>query len=126
MPPFAGFFSKDAVLDGACDAGARTAARSWPGSAWLVLVVGLVTVAVTAAYVTRAWLLIVLRRRRRSAAAAHEPPAAMRVAAARARRARRALGGLVVGRARVARLGPAAVRPRSPSPSSCSTGRPRC
>jgi len=55
LPPFAGFFSKEAIL-GAAYAGARgeTATPSWVG--WLVLVAGLLTVAVTAAYATRLWL----------------------------------------------------------------------
>ena len=65
LPPFAGFFSKEAVLAGAEDAalhaagGRCSAAPGWAG--WLVLVSGLVTVAVTGAYATRAWCLHVPR-----------------------------------------------------------------
>jgi len=76
LPPFAGFFSKEAVL-GAAEETARHGdgvAAAWTG--WLVLVVGLITVAVTAAYVTRLWLMTFLGDRR--GAAAHESGPAMR------------------------------------------------
>ena len=63
IPPFAGFFSKEAVL-GAAE---QTAVHhEWPGlrvAGWLVLVVGLATVAVTAAYATRLWLMTFFRGR---------------------------------------------------------------
>jgi NADH-quinone oxidoreductase subunit L len=62
VPPLSGFWSKEAVLgaaevaafDGGVDGSGSLA---WAG--WLVLVVGLVTGFVTAAYATRAWLLVV-------------------------------------------------------------------
>ena len=52
LPPLAGFFSKEAVL-GAAEETALHAGRlpAWAG--WLVLLAGLFTVAVTAAYATR-------------------------------------------------------------------------
>jgi NADH-quinone oxidoreductase subunit L len=77
VPPFAGFVSKEAVL-GAAEETARNGggpAYSWTG--WLVLVVALVTVAVTAAYATRLWLMTFFGDRR-GAAAGHEPGPAMR------------------------------------------------
>jgi NADH-quinone oxidoreductase subunit L len=77
IPPFAGFFSKEAVL-GAAEETAMHAggpAAAWTG--WLVLVVGLVTVGVTAAYVTRLWLMTFLGEPR-GRVAAHESSPAMR------------------------------------------------
>jgi NADH-quinone oxidoreductase subunit L len=76
VPPFAGFFSKEAVL-GAAEETARHGGpvASWAG--WLVLVVGLLTVAVTAAYVTRLWLMTFFGRPG-GGVAAHEPSPAMR------------------------------------------------
>jgi NADH-quinone oxidoreductase subunit L len=76
LPPFSGFFSKEAVL-GAAEDTARNGgpAAAWTG--WLVLVVGLVTVAVTAAYVTRLWLMTFFAEPR-GGVAAHESSAAMR------------------------------------------------
>ena len=77
LPPFSGFFSKEAVL-GAAEETALHApgpTASWTG--WLVLVVGLLTVAVTAAYVTRLWLMTFFGEAR-GGVAAHEPSAAMR------------------------------------------------
>jgi NADH-quinone oxidoreductase subunit L len=76
VPPFAGFFSKEAVLGAAEEAALHEGpVASWAG--WLVLVVGLATVAVTAAYVTRLWLMTFFDRPR-SPVAAHEAPAVMR------------------------------------------------
>jgi NADH-quinone oxidoreductase subunit L len=64
IPPFSGFFSKEAVLAAAEHAAfgnAHTAfagAHSAPASAgWIVLVAGLVTALLTAAYAARLWLL---------------------------------------------------------------------
>jgi NADH-quinone oxidoreductase subunit L len=77
IPPFAGFFSKEAVL-GAAEETAMHAggpAAAWTG--WLVLVVGLVTVGVTAAYITRLWLMTFFDRPR-GPVAAHESSPAMR------------------------------------------------
>ena len=57
VPPFSGFFSKEAVL-GAAE---HTAAGhgSVPSVAgWLVLVAGLITAVLTAAYATRVWLRV--------------------------------------------------------------------
>ncbi|WP_137993999.1 NADH-quinone oxidoreductase subunit 5 family protein [Streptomyces vilmorinianum] len=57
IPPFAGFFSKDAVLVAAehTALGDRTVAPA--GAGWTVLVAGLLTALVTAAYAARLWLL---------------------------------------------------------------------
>ena len=77
LPPFSGFFSKEAVLGAAEETAVHHdgPAAAWTG--WLVLVVGLVTVAVTAAYVTRLWLMTFFGEPR-GGVAAHEPSAAMR------------------------------------------------
>ncbi|MGA4850618.1 NADH-quinone oxidoreductase subunit L [Streptomyces sp. G5(2025)] len=57
IPPFSGFFSKEAVL-GAAEHTATGHAASAPASAgWIVLVAGLLTALLTAAYATRLWLL---------------------------------------------------------------------
>ncbi|NBE56515.1 NADH-quinone oxidoreductase subunit 5 family protein [Streptomyces boluensis] len=57
IPPFSGFFSKEAVL-GAAEHAATGHSESVPGSAgWIVLVAGLVAALLTAAYATRLWLL---------------------------------------------------------------------
>ena len=57
IPPFAGFFSKEAVL-GAAEHAATGDAHGIPGAAgWTVLVAGLLTALLTAAYATRLWLL---------------------------------------------------------------------
>ncbi|WP_438487372.1 NADH-quinone oxidoreductase subunit 5 family protein [Streptomyces sp. S186] len=58
IPPFAGFFSKEAVL-GAAEHAATGHAAGVPGLAgWTVLVSGLLTALLTAAYATRLWLLV--------------------------------------------------------------------
>jgi NADH-quinone oxidoreductase subunit L len=77
IPPFSGFFSKEAVLGAAEETAMHDVgpAHSWTG--WLVLVVGLVTAGVTAAYVARLWLMTFLGEAR-SPVAAHEPSPAMR------------------------------------------------
>ncbi len=77
VPPFSGFFSKEAVLGAAEETALHGdgPAASWTG--WLVLVVGLLTVAVTAAYVTRLWLMTFFHQPR-AGVAAHEPSPAMR------------------------------------------------
>lgn len=57
IPPFSGFFSKESVL-GAAEHAATGHTESAPAAAgWIVLVVGLVTALLTAAYATRLWLL---------------------------------------------------------------------
>ncbi|MDQ1038103.1 NADH-quinone oxidoreductase subunit L [Streptomyces sp. V3I8] len=57
IPPFSGFFSKEAVL-GAAEHAATGHAEHIPGAAgWVVLVSGLVTALLTAAYAMRLWLL---------------------------------------------------------------------
>ncbi|MFI9775727.1 NADH-quinone oxidoreductase subunit L [Streptomyces sp. NPDC051956] len=57
IPPFSGFFSKEAVL-GSAEHAATGHAEAIPSSAgWIVLVSGLVTALLTAAYATRLWLL---------------------------------------------------------------------
>ncbi|MGW4563431.1 NADH-quinone oxidoreductase subunit 5 family protein [Streptomyces sp. NPDC004561] len=57
IPPFSGFFSKESVL-GAAEHAAGGDTAHVPGAAgWIVLVAGLVTALLTAAYATRLWLL---------------------------------------------------------------------
>jgi NADH-quinone oxidoreductase subunit L len=76
LPPFAGFFSKEAVLGAAEDAARHDGpVAAW--AAWLVLVVGLLTVGVTAAYVARLWLMTFFDAPR-GRVATHESPPAMR------------------------------------------------
>ncbi|MGW4638045.1 NADH-quinone oxidoreductase subunit 5 family protein [Sphaerisporangium sp. NPDC004334] len=55
LPPASGFFSKDAVL-AAIEHAATGAAPLTDAAAWLLYACALVTVAVTGAYATRAWL----------------------------------------------------------------------
>ena len=54
VPPLVGFWSKDAVLGAAWDH--ATHDGEWQG--WLILLAGLAVAALTAAYSTRAWLLV--------------------------------------------------------------------
>ena len=56
VPPLAGFFSKESILT-AAEQAARHGGPVPSWAAWLVLVAGLTTVLLTAAYATRAWLL---------------------------------------------------------------------
>ncbi|MEU9405994.1 NADH-quinone oxidoreductase subunit L [Streptomyces sp. NPDC048281] len=57
IPPFSGFFSKESVL-GAAEHVATGHTEHAPGSAgWIVLIAGLATALLTAAYATRLWLL---------------------------------------------------------------------
>ncbi|MFJ4920064.1 NADH-quinone oxidoreductase subunit L [Streptomyces sp. NPDC088725] len=57
IPPFAGFFSKESVLV-AAEHAALGESHIAPGAAgWTVLVAGLITALLTAAYATRLWLL---------------------------------------------------------------------
>ena len=77
VPPLAGFFSKEAVLGAAEETAVHHEGPAYAWTGWLVLVVGLVTVAVTAAYVTRLWLMTFFDRPR-SPVAAHESSPVMR------------------------------------------------
>ncbi|MFJ4440029.1 NADH-quinone oxidoreductase subunit L [Streptomyces sp. NPDC088923] len=62
IPPFTGFFSKEAVL-GAAEHAATGHAHGIPTAAgWLVLVAGLATALLTGAYATRLWLLLGARQ----------------------------------------------------------------
>ncbi|MEV6112402.1 NADH-quinone oxidoreductase subunit L [Streptomyces sp. NPDC052109] len=57
IPPFSGFFSKESVL-GAAEHAVAGSTDHAPGTAgWIVLVAGLLTALLTAAYATRLWLL---------------------------------------------------------------------
>ncbi|MFE7128590.1 NADH-quinone oxidoreductase subunit L [Streptomyces sp. NPDC057617] len=57
IPPFAGFFSKESVLV-AAEHAALGEYGNGPGAAgWTVLIAGLITALLTAAYATRLWLL---------------------------------------------------------------------
>ncbi|MEU6664677.1 NADH-quinone oxidoreductase subunit L [Streptomyces sp. NPDC046727] len=57
IPPFSGFFSKESVL-GAAEHVTAGHTEHAPGAAgWIVLVAGLLTALLTAAYATRLWLL---------------------------------------------------------------------
>jgi NADH-quinone oxidoreductase subunit L len=78
VPPLAGFFSKESVLTSAEETALHAVAPIYAWTGWLVLVVGLATVAVTAAYSTRLWLLTFFGRAYGYAAAVpHATPAAM-------------------------------------------------
>jgi NADH-quinone oxidoreductase subunit L len=57
VPPFVGFFSKDAILGLAASRAADGSVR-----AWFVLVAALVTAVLTAAYAARVWLLVFFGR----------------------------------------------------------------
>lgn len=57
IPPFAGFFSKEAVI-GAAEHAALESGDGVPAAAgWIVLLAGLVTALLTAAYAARLWLV---------------------------------------------------------------------
>jgi NADH-quinone oxidoreductase subunit L len=101
LPPASGFFSKDAILSQAWHTAQRHGASGWFAYAplntdhptqrltsaqvpdipawtgWLVLVVGLITAAVTAAYAARTWLVTFFGERR-SPAEVREAPGLMR------------------------------------------------
>jgi NADH-quinone oxidoreductase subunit L len=74
--PLAGFFSKESILVAAEHAAAGDAEVS-AATGWLVLVVSVVTIAVTAGYVLRLFVMTFLGESR-SGAAAHEAPPGMR------------------------------------------------
>jgi NADH-quinone oxidoreductase subunit L len=66
LPPFSGFWSKEAVLAAALHEGT--------GAAWLVYLAGAATVALTGWYATRLWLTVFLGSPRTAAAeTGHEP-----------------------------------------------------
>jgi NADH-quinone oxidoreductase subunit L len=90
VPPLAGFFSKDSIIEAAWHA-ARGESLHLPAgvpavavpvsaaTAWLVFIAAALTVALTAAYVVRLWRRTFLGDPRSAAArAGHEPPWAMR------------------------------------------------
>ena len=78
LPPFAGFFSKEAVLGAAEETALHDGGRPPPGPAGWCSSSALLTVAVTAAYATRLWLLTFFGAAARRASPAHEPSPAMR------------------------------------------------
>jgi NADH-quinone oxidoreductase subunit L len=57
VPPFAGFFSKEAVLVAAEHAAGGHSDTAPSAAGWVVLVAGVLTALLTAAYATRLWLL---------------------------------------------------------------------
>ncbi|MET7286220.1 NADH-quinone oxidoreductase subunit L [Streptomyces sp. NPDC005573] len=57
IPPFSGFFSKESVLGAAEHVADGSTAHAPAAAGWVVLVAGLVTALLTAAYATRLWLL---------------------------------------------------------------------
>ncbi|MEU9098142.1 NADH-quinone oxidoreductase subunit L [Streptomyces sp. NPDC048361] len=57
IPPFAGFFSKEAVLSAAEHTALGESQVAPAGAGWTVLIAGLVTALLTAAYAMRLWLL---------------------------------------------------------------------
>ncbi|OIJ67557.1 NADH-quinone oxidoreductase subunit L [Streptomyces mangrovisoli] len=57
IPPFSGFFSKESVLGAAEHAVHGDTAHVPDAAGWIVLVTGLLTALLTAAYATRLWLL---------------------------------------------------------------------
>ncbi|MEU6364842.1 NADH-quinone oxidoreductase subunit L [Streptomyces sp. NPDC046931] len=57
IPPFAGFFSKESVLGAAEHVATGHTGHAPDAAGWIVLVTGMVTALLTAAYATRLWLL---------------------------------------------------------------------
>ncbi|MFF4838224.1 NADH-quinone oxidoreductase subunit L [Streptomyces sp. NPDC001315] len=57
IPPFSGFFSKESVLSAAEHVTAGHTEHAPAAAGWTVLVAGLITALITAAYATRLWLL---------------------------------------------------------------------
>lgn len=75
IPPFSGFFTKEAVL-GAAEHVATGHAEGIPGAAgWIVLVSGLLTALLTAAYAMRLWLLAFYGRGAEAPDHGKQPPA---------------------------------------------------
>ncbi|OEV11088.1 NADH-quinone oxidoreductase subunit L [Streptomyces nanshensis] len=87
LPPFSGFFSKEAVLGAAEHAafagaqhGTGTGTGTVPAAGWIVLVAGLLGALLTAAYATRLWLLAFRGEGPRASAREHgREPAVMNV-----------------------------------------------
>lgn len=77
-PPLAGFFSRESILSAAEEA-ARNGGPVPSWAAWSVLITGLVTVLITAAYATRVWLLAFHGAPRTGDARPHDPRARMGV-----------------------------------------------
>ncbi|MFG3517423.1 NADH-quinone oxidoreductase subunit 5 family protein [Streptomyces bobili] len=57
IPPFSGFFSKESVLGAAEHVSTGHTEHAPAAAGWIVLVAGLLTAVLTAAYATRLWLL---------------------------------------------------------------------
>ena len=79
--PFAGFFSKDKLMEAAWEAAMGQGAAAGylsSGLAWLILIMALLTVLMTAFYTTRMWTLVFLGAPRSEGAKhAHESPPTM-------------------------------------------------
>jgi NADH-quinone oxidoreductase subunit L len=82
--PLAGFFSKDKLLEAALavalgkNADVYNVIPTWVG--WLILIMALATVLMTAFYTTRMWTLVFLGKpRSHGAEHAHEAPVSMRI-----------------------------------------------
>ncbi|MHB9133053.1 MAG: NADH-quinone oxidoreductase subunit L [Armatimonadota bacterium] len=79
--PLAGFFSKDKLLEGALAAALGHGEASYaisPTIGWLILIMALLTVLMTAFYTTRMWVLVFLGKpRSKGAEHAHESPGSM-------------------------------------------------
>ncbi|MFZ5852823.1 MAG: NADH-quinone oxidoreductase subunit L, partial [Actinomycetota bacterium] len=79
VPPLSGFFSKESVLSAAEEAALGGTSGAWPWVGWVVLLAGLATAAVTAAYATRLWLRMFFGATRLAPdAVPHATPEAMR------------------------------------------------
>ncbi|WP_314171469.1 NADH-quinone oxidoreductase subunit 5 family protein [Streptomyces winkii] len=82
IPPFSGFFSKEAVLGAAEHAafGEAHAGGPTPAAGWIVLVAGMLGALLTAAYATRLWLLAFRGEGPRASAEEHgREPAVMNI-----------------------------------------------
>lgn len=83
LPPFSGFFSKETVLTAAEEAATGHGSPAPAQAGWIVLVAGLITALLTAAYATRLWLRVSPPAQAAAgagpdAARDHPAPAAMR------------------------------------------------
>jgi NADH-quinone oxidoreductase subunit L len=77
VPPFSGFFSKEAIL-GAAHRAAEGHSQLSAGVGWVVLVSGLVTAGLTGAYTTRLWLRVFFGAHRSPGTVPSDPPWPMR------------------------------------------------